>query len=274
MAYKKRSDTDPLRNRLAWWTEPGAIILFVSLVVGGICIALYAHALSYKNVVIIIAVIWPILTGIMMMLYKRSQYESRTYVKERVVERTKEGLVQDRVKVREEFIGTELAVLERGEATTVFDSWRFQPAIQESHPYFPRLDLTEIDPSTKELHIRVQLKQQYSAITAARGFEQNTLAQMLRFLRLVSGAAQVKALAKFFDLVVLELYALREDEEGRDHSYPFFSLSITKTNLAKLVSTGHVTLAQLQKFAEARFDGGKEIEPHRHLPPGAAQRGK
>jgi hypothetical protein len=30
----------------------------------------------------------------------------------------------------------------------------------------------------------------------------------------------------------------------------------------------------LQKLSEARFDGGKEIEPHRHLQPGAAQRGR
>ena len=274
MDTQKKRDTDPLRTRFAWWTEPGVIILFIVLVVGGICIAFYAHVLGYKNVVIIIAVMWPILTAIVMMLYKRSQYESRTYVKERVLERTKEGLMQNRVKVREDFVGTELAVLERGEATTVCDSWRLEPAIRTSHPYLPRIELTEIDPSTKELHIRVQLEQQFNVITQVRGFEQNTLAQMLRFFRFVSADAQMKMLMRFFDLAVLELYALREDDAGRDISYPFFSLLVTKTNLAKLASTGHVTLAQLQKLAEARFDGGREIEPHRNLPPGAAQRGK
>ena len=270
---QRRRETDPLRVRFAWWTEPGAIILFAVLVGAGVFIEFFAHDLGYKNVVIIFGLFWLILTIITMMLYKKAQYEAHAYVKGRVLEQTKEMLDQHRAKVREEFVGTELAVLERGEATTVFDSWRLQPAIQKSHPYFPRVELTEIDPSVKELHIRIQLEHQYNVITEIRGFERTTLSQVLQFLRLVSGDAQAKTLGKFFDCIILELYAFREAEE-RDFSYPFFSLLVTKTNLLKLVASGYVTMAQLQKLAEARCDGGKEVEPHRHLLPGAAQRGK
>jgi len=272
--HQRRRESDPFRSRLAWWTEPGAVILFVLLVAVGVYIEFFALDLGYKNVVIIFGVFWCILTTITMMFYKKAQYESHVYVKGRVLDRTKEDLDQHRAKVREEFVGTELAVLERGETTTVFDSWRLQPAILKSHLYFPRLELTEIDPSIRELHVRVQLEQQYNVITEARGFEHTTLAQVLRFLRLVYDDAQVKTLGKFFDCMILELYALREDDAGRDVSYPFFSLLITRANLPKLASSGHVTMAQLLKLAEARFDGGKEIEPHRHLQPGAAQRGK
>ena len=155
---QKRRETDPLRSRLVWWTEPGAIVLFIVLVVAGVYIEFFAYDLGYKNVVIIFGVFWSILTIITMMFYKKAQYESRVYVKERVLERTKEMLNQHRAKVREEFVETELAVLERGESTTVFDSWRLRPAIQRSHPYFPKLELTEIDPSIGELHIRIQLE--------------------------------------------------------------------------------------------------------------------
>lgn len=272
--HQKRRETDPFRSRLTWWTEPGAIILFVVLVGAGVYIEFFALDLGYKNVVIIFGLFWSILTIITILFYKKAQYESHVYVKGRVLERTKEALDQHRAKVREEFIETELAVLERGETTTVFDSWRLQRAILESHPYFPRLELTKIDPSIRELHIRVQLEHQYNVIAETRGFEHGTLAQVLRFLRLISDDARVKTLGRFFECIILELYALREDDEGRDVSYPFFSLSIMRTNLPKLVSSGHVTMAQLQKLAEPRFDGGKEIEPHRHLQPGAAQRGK
>ncbi|MBF8296532.1 MAG: hypothetical protein HW389_3077 [Bacteroidetes bacterium] len=136
------------------------------------------------------------------------------------------------------------------------------------------MELAAIDASARELHIRVQLEHQQTAIVGSRGFEATVLAHVLRFLRLLSGDPQFRILGKFFDDIILELYALQEDTAGRDISYPFFSLLITKANLPKLVSSGHITLAQLQKLSEARFDGGGEIEPHRHMQPGAAQRGK
>jgi hypothetical protein len=274
MDTQKKPDTDPFRRRFAWWTEPGAIVLFVIMVGAGVYIEFFALDLGYKNVVIIFGVFWGIFTLFVMLFYKKAQYETHTIVKGRVLERTKEDLDQHRSKVREDFVDTELAVLERGETTTVFDSWRLQRPILESHPYFPKLELTEINPSVKELHIRVQLEHQYAVITQAQGLERNMLTQMLRFVGLVFSDVQVKTLGKFFDFLILELYALREDDEGRDVPYPFFSLLVMRKNFSNLASSGHVTMAQLQKLAEARFDGGREVEPHRHLQAGAAQRGK
>jgi len=271
---QKKRETDPFRKRRGWWAEPGAIILFLVLAVSGVYIELFAIDLGYSNVVIIFGIFWCILTTITMTLYKRSQYEAGVYVKDSILERTKEDILQHRAKVQDNFLETELAVLERGEKTPVFDSWRLQPSIQKSHPYFPKIELAAIDASIRELHIRVQLEHQQTAIVGSRGFEAAVLAHVLRFLRLVSGDAQFTILGKFFDGIILELYGLQEDDAGRDISYPFFSLLITKANLLKLVTSGHITLAQLQKLSDARFDGGKEIEPHRHLQPGAAQRGK
>jgi hypothetical protein len=274
MNTEKTLNTDPFRRRFAWWTDPGAIVLFVIMIGAGIYIEFFAVDLGYKNVVIIFGVFWGIFTIFLMLFYKKAQYETHTVVKGRVLERTKEDLDQHRSKVREDFVDTELAVLERGETTTVFDSWRLQRAILESHPFFPKLELTEINPSVRELHIRIQLEHQLIVITETKGFERGTLAQVLRFLTIVFSDAQAKTLGKFFDCAVLELYALREDSEGRDVPYPFFSLLALRKNFSNLASSGHVTMAQLQKLAEVRFDGGREIDPHRHLQPGAAQRGK
>jgi hypothetical protein len=267
-------ETNPFRKRRGWWTEPGAIILFLVLVASGVYIELFALDLGYKNVVVIFGIFWCIVTLLTMLFYRKSQYETGVYVKDSILERTKEDLLRHRAKVQDNFLETELAVLERGERTTVFDSWRLQPAIQKSHPYIPKMELAAIDASIRELHIRVQLDHQQTAIVGSRGFESTVLAQVLRFLRLLSGDAQFTILGKFFDGIILELYALQEDDAGRDISYALFSLQITKANLLKLISSGHITLTQLQKLSEARFDGGEEIEPHRHLPPGAAQRGK
>jgi hypothetical protein len=273
-SQQERRETDPFRKRRGWWAEPGAIILFLVLVVSGVFIELFALDLEYTNVVIIFGVFWCIMTVLAVSFYRRSQYEVGVYVKDDILERTKEDLLRQRTKVHDDFLETELAVLERGERTTVFDSWRLQPAIQKSHPYFPKMELAAIDASIRELHLRVQLDHQQTSIVGSRGFEATVLAHVLRFLRLLSGDAQFSILGKFFDGIILELYALREDDAGRDISYPFFSLLIAKANLLKLVSSGHITLAQLQKLSDVRFDGGKEIEPHRHMQPGAAQRGK
>jgi len=273
-SQQEKRETDPFRNRRGWWTEPGTIILFLVLVTSGVYIELFAIDLGYKNVVIIFGVFWCIMTVLAMSFYRRSQYETGVYVKDDILERTKEDLLRHRTKVHDDFLETELAVLERGERTTVFDSWRLQPAIQKSHPFFPKMELAAIDSSIRELHLRVQLDHQQTAIVGSRGFEATVLAHVLRFLRLLSGDAQFSVLGKFFDGIELELYAFREDDAGRDISYPFFSLMITKANLPKLVSSGHITLAQLQKLSDVRFDGGKEIDPHRHLQPGGAQRGK
>ena len=98
--HPKKHETDPFRGRLAWWTEPGAIILFIVLVSAGVYLEFFALDLGYKNVVIIFGVLWSILTIITMMLYRKAQYESRVYVKESVLERTREVLNQHRVKVR------------------------------------------------------------------------------------------------------------------------------------------------------------------------------
>jgi hypothetical protein len=271
---EKKLQTDPFRERAAWWTEPGAIVLLLVFVLLGALLEFYAYRLGYTNILIIFGLFWSIMTVTVMMMYRRSQYESRVYVHEGTVARTKEEILRHRAAVQKGFVERELAILERNEKTTVLDSWRLDPAIRKSHPYFSKLELTEIDPSIRELHLRVQLEHHPRAIVESSKLEGRVLAEMLAFFRLISGDKQLKALEKFFDVTVLELYAFRENESGRDVSFPFFSLLISRRDLPKFVSSGHIRLAELRKFSEARFEGGKEVEPHRALRPSAASRGK
>jgi membrane protein YdbS with pleckstrin-like domain len=271
---EKKLQTDPFRERAAWWTEPGAVVLLLVFVLLGALLEFYAYRLGYTNVLVIFGIFWSLATIVVMVMYRRSQYESRVYVHEGTVARTKEEILQHRAAVQKKFVETELAILERNEKTTVLDSWRLDPAIRKSHPYFSKLELTEIDPSIRELHLRVQLEHHPRAIVESSKLEGRVLAEMLAFFRLISGDKQLKALEKFFDVTVLELYAFREDESGRDVSSPFFSLLISRRDLPKFVSSGHIRLAELRKFSEARFEGGKEVEPHRALRPSAASRGK
>lgn len=271
---QKKLDTDPFRKRMAWWAEPGAIVLFLVFALLGIALEFYTYELGYRNVLIIFGVFWLIVMVVVMTMYRRSQYESRVYVHQGTLVRTKQEILRHRTAVQKKFQETELAILERGEKTTVLDSWRLQPVTLESHPYFSSIELTEIDPSVRELHIRVQLEHQSAAIVESGKFEGRVLAEVLRFFRLISGDNQLRSLEKFFDVTILELYALREDESGRDIPYPFFSLLISKTDVPKLLSSGRIALPELRKFSKVRLEGGKEIEPHRSLQPSAASRGK
>jgi len=111
--HQKKRETDPFRERRGWWAEPGAIVLFLVLVVPGVYIELFALDLGYTNVVIIFGIFWCIMTVLAMTFYRRSQYEAGVYVKDGILERTREDLLRHRAKVQDNFLETELAVLER-----------------------------------------------------------------------------------------------------------------------------------------------------------------
>jgi len=110
---QKKRETDPFRKRRGWWAEPGAIVLFLVLVVSGVYIELFALDLGYTNVVITFGIFWCIMTVLAMTFYRRSQHEAGVYVKDGILERTREDLLRHRAKVQDNFLETELAVLER-----------------------------------------------------------------------------------------------------------------------------------------------------------------
>ncbi|MBI3585667.1 MAG: hypothetical protein HY088_00875 [Ignavibacteriales bacterium] len=267
---QKNRATNPFRKRLAWWIEPGAIILLFILVVGGTVVVSLALDTGAPNAAIIFGIFWCIIIVVLMKLYKKSLYETGVYVSESTIKKTKEDVLQHRAKVQKEFRETELTVLERGEKTPVFDHWKLQSSVQKLHHYLLNVELAEIDPSAKELHLRVQRAE----LSVSKQFESKLLADVLKFFQVISQDSQFKVLEKYFEGIILELYSLRENESGRDESFPFFSIFLKKPDLQKLASTGFITLSQFRKIADVRFENGATIEPHRNLQPGQAKQGK
>lgn len=258
---------NPFRRRRVWWTEPGAIILTLVLLITGAAVEYEVCRLQYTNVLIIFGVFWLILMALALMLYKRSQYEVGSYTDQSVVDKTKKDLDRHRRETLQKFHATELEILNRGEKTTVLDAWRLEPAYRERHRYFSVIELSEIDPASREFRLRIQLGEDVGAKADAGRLEASLLGDLLQFLKHISKDPHLEAIARFFDTIILEIYSLKTDELNRDLPYSFFSLEMKKSNLLKVASSGSVTLDQLRKMCDVRFDSGKPIEPHRGLEP-------
>lgn len=258
---------NPLRRRRFWWTEPGAIILFGVLLVGGAAIEYEVYNLGYTNVLFIFGAFWLILMVIAMMFLRRSQYELGTFVDRSVVAGTKQELERHRRETLEKFQTTEMEHLSRGETTAVLDAWRAQPRYRQRHRYFSLIERSEIEPVSKELRVRIQVGEVAVETSEPARFEANLLAEVLQFVKILSWDPYLADLSAFIDVLIFEIYAIRIDELHRETPYPFFSVQMPKSNLVKVASSGRVVLDQLRRICDVRFDSGRPIEPHRGLEP-------
>ncbi|MBM4161521.1 MAG: hypothetical protein FJ217_10535 [Ignavibacteria bacterium] len=256
---------NPFRRRRFWWTEPGAIILLVMLLAGGAAIEYEVYHLGYTHVLIIFGAFWVILMVIAMTFLKRSQYEVGAFIDRSVVARTKRELDQHRQETLEKFQAAEMEILSRGETTAVLDAWRAQPAYRERHRYFSMIELSAIDPGSKELHLRIQVGEVAVEATDPARLESSLLAEVLRFLKIISSDPYLANVSRFFDALIFELYTICPDELNREIPYSFFSLEMPRSNLVKVASSGRITLDQLRKMCDVRFDSGRPIKPHRGL---------
>jgi len=256
---------NPFKRRRVWWIEPGAIILMLVLLTIGVALEYEVYHLRYTNVLIIFGVFWLILMSLALMLYKRSQYEVGSYSDRSVVDKTKEDLDRHRRETLQKFHATESEILNRGEKTTVLDAWRLEPVYRDRHRYFSQIELSEIDPASREFRLRIQVGEDVGAKADVGRLKTSLLADILQFLKLMSRDSDLEAIARFFETIILEIYSLKTDELNRDVPYSFLSLEMKKSNLLKVASGGRVTLDQLRKMCDVRFDSGRPIEPHRGL---------
>lgn len=240
-------------------------MLLSVLILLGLVIEYYIYLLRYSNVLVIFGLFWGVGTIGVLLMYKRITYEPRILVDAKTVERTKAQLEEHRKAVRSDFKLTELSVLERGEKTPVLDVWRLDPNFQKLHPYFSRIELLEVDPASREFHLRLQLGEINSAGQPGQRRELTTFGNILKFLHVITHDQRFVSLGKFFDTLAMELYALEENEEGRDVDYPFLSLLVKKSELPKLTSIGQATLMKFQRMCDVRYENGNRITPHRGL---------
>ncbi|HLF19805.1 MAG TPA: hypothetical protein VI704_03355, partial [Bacteroidota bacterium] len=164
--------------------------------------------------------------------------------------------------VREQFVQTELEVLARGEKTTVLDVWRLDEKIQVRHPWFRAVDCIILDPVARELQIRIQLGELKWNAEEERN-KRAVFQQVAAFLSAAATEAHFQTLREFFDVLVLEVHDLREDDTGRDVSRPMFSLLTSHEVLTK-IARGMVSAgAGLSGLGDFKFNNGQEVEPHR-----------
>lgn len=212
---------------------------------------------------IVLVVLWTAVLPVVVILARRTIYDTHR-VDRRVVEKTRRGIVEHRITMRKEFIQTELDILARGERSPVLDIWRLNDRLAGRHPFFLATETIWIDPSARELQIRLQLDDVPTIPEDARKSNPFFIDVAL-FLNIASGDPYLAMLKKFFNTIVLELYALRENERHIDEPFPFLSIQIPQAIITKLPSLQPAAVKSLSVLGDVRFADGAEIEPHRHI---------
>ena len=258
--------SNPLKLRRLWWTDPGVITILCSyVVIGGLIIYWISLQPDFMIGAELLAVFLIIMFPVLAMFAKRTVSDSRATVDKKVVDRTRTEIEDNRRQVRKEFLETEIATLQRGEATPVLDVWRLDPSLEKRHPYFSALDTVFLDPSSHELWIRVELGELHWVPDEAKKNKSVLFQGIADFLSVISKDGYIRLLNKFFERIVLELYALRENED-REVPYPVFSLVLEKNLLAKIAAMQHLSWMDVEKAGECRFADGNDVEAHRSIP--------
>lgn len=265
--------TNPFRKRIVWWRESGVIaILGTYLVVGSVVIYWVYLQRDFRIAAYILAVFWTIMFPVLVFLMKRTVDQTGATVDRKVVDRTLQDLNESRQLVRKEFLQTEIAALDHGEATPVLDIWRLDPSLEKRHPYFSALESVFLDPTAHELWIRVGIGELHWSSNEAAKNKTTMFESVAEFVSVVSKDGYVRLLGRFFERLVVELYALREHEE-RDVPYPIFSMLVEKKVLARIAVLPRFSWTEVEKSGDCRFGDGNEVEPHRSIPI-PASRGK
>ena len=253
------------KRRALWWLNPWIIGLAIVMLLVGIPMVLWLA--TYKSVpaVVMFSVTYLSLLVFLMLMVKRSLLEPHLKVDEKKIRAAKVEIEANRKKVKEEFVRTELEVLERGETTPVLDAWRLDQSYQKRHPFFSKVETTVLDPSIRELHIRLQVGE-LSWIAAG---DENAAGQFRRqvmiFLHAVAQDPYIDTLKKYFGMLIFEIYSLREDERHIDIPFPILSLTVKAEVMRALSTLPSAAGNDILKLGDCRFADGREIEPHRRI---------
>jgi hypothetical protein len=255
--------TNPLRARKHWWLDPGFVSLIFVYLGSGIAFIWWISYLEQAIAAIVLAILWVLVFPVVVILAKRMIYD--TYrVDHRVIERTKQEIVDHRIKVRKEFIQTELEILSRGERSPVLDIWRLNEKLAGRHPFFNDIETLWIDPFLRELHIRIQMSDVTPQHTDAKKVNP-FFVEMAQFLTIAAADPYLGLLKPFFNTIVLVAYALRENEQHIDVPFPFFSILIPPELMGRLSTVPLEVFKDLSPSGTVRFADGAEIEPHREI---------
>lgn len=255
-----RRETNPLKRRRAWWLESGFFWVVGVLYMGSGVVGIFWISYLAKIAAQILAVFWVVMLPVIIWLYKRTQFEPY-YVDQSVVDKTVHDLATHRTNVRNEFLKTEIALLEKGEKTPVMDVWRLDEGLQRHYPFFSYVEVVAIDASQRELQIRLQIE---DPPQPAGKDESPFMKNVFEFLSVISKDSNLAAFKKYFDMVTLEIYAMQENQQKVDIAYPAFSMQVKAQILWKLAST-ETKVPGLTLLGDVRFEDGRPIQPHRSI---------
>jgi hypothetical protein len=208
---------------------------------------------------------WLCLLGFVLLMAKKSLHDPRFYVDRKVLEKTRHELEDHRVKAHAEFLKNEIEILSRGEKTPVLDVWRLDRTLLKRHLFFSSMEASLLDPQNREIQLRVQISDADSAGAGVSISDKALLNQVGDFLRTIVRDPYLLILRKFFDRIVLEIDALREDGHHVDRPFPILSLLLEYSQLETMTRLSLFDWQRLSQGAELRFDGGNEIQPHREI---------
>ena len=255
----------PHRKRLSEWTNPWLLGIGVGLLLIGLPMLLWLMTYHSEAAVAMFVITWLSLTVIVLVMVKNSQTDPRYFVDRKVIERTRREIVAHRVIVRKELLKNEIETLQRGEKTPVLEVWRLDASLTKRHLYFSQSKSLLVDPILREFHQRVQIGEIGLTAGDSNSMTGVLFKDIIAYLGIIATDPYLLMLQPFFNVMVLQIDSIREDERHVDVPFPIFSLLIHASKMTSTQWTSNVDKKRLYEIAEIRFDEGREIQPHRSV---------
>jgi hypothetical protein len=253
----------PHKKRVSEWTNPGLIGIGVVLLLIGTPMVLWLMTYHSDAAVIMFIVTWLSLTVFVLLMAKSSVSDAGYFIDKKVISRTRQEIAHQRRLVRKELFKNEIDALRRREKTPVLDIWRLDESLAKRHSYFTSATSLLIDPQQKELQVRIQVGEIGTTDAEKQTILATVFANLVVYLRIVSEDAYLGMLREFFDDYILEIDAIRENEQHVDTPYPILSLSMKAPSFWSIGDSPSFDKRHLFELAEVRFDNGIEVQPHR-----------
>ncbi len=259
-------ETNPFRERRYWWTA-GSPVAFIAAyaLISAVCIY-WMVDLGFPEAAWISGIFWVIMFPVVVLMLKRALIEPTTYIHDRTVDRTRDMIADQRRQVRKEFIQTELDALGRGEAGPVLDIWHLDPRLEGRHPYFACLETVRIDPTVRELWMRLQIGELERPAEASPGVGRYILDQFAAFLRIMADDGYFRLLSCSFDTVAVEICSVREGEDQTDVPYVLLSVLLNLQIFRRISAAPQFAGPNVATVGDLRFANGAPVEPHRNIP--------
>ena len=264
----------PHKKRLSEWTNPWLLAIGVILLLIGLPMVLWLMSYHSDAAVSMFIITWLCMTFFVLIMAKKSQLDPRYYVDRKVVDRTKLEIEAHRVATRKELLKNEIATLQRGEKAPVLDVWRLDKSLTKRHPYFASTTSVLIDPGQRELQVRIQLPEIGHSNDEKKSFCESMFNGINSYFHIIGRDPYLLLLRAFFDIIVVQIDSLRENEHHMDIPYPVLSVLAKSSDFSAMLSDRGFNTKKLLDLVDMRFDEGNEIEPHRVIVLPSAQGSK